>query len=57
MHRGVPAGIYETNNPEGCHFVAHNCKANIIVVENQKQLDKILEVSFAIPEVYILPVN
>ena len=54
IHRGVPAGIYETNNPEECHFVANGCKANVIVVENQEQLDKILKVSIVIIEVYIL---
>lgn len=37
-------GIYATNSPEACHYVAHDSKANIIVVENQKQLDKILQV-------------
>ena len=42
--RGLPAGIYTTNNPEACRYVAHDCKANILVVENQKQLDKILQV-------------
>ena len=52
VHRGLAAGIYTTNNPEACHFVADNCKANIIVVENQKQLDKILEVSVAVTETY-----
>ena len=46
---GLAAGIYATNNPEACHFVADNCKANIIVVENQKQLDKILEVRDRLP--------
>ena len=43
-HRGLAAGIYTTNGPDACHYVANDCKANIIVVENQKQLDKILEV-------------
>ena len=47
MHRGLPAGIFATYNPEACHFVANNCQANIIVVEDQKQLDKILEVNVA----------
>ena len=46
--RGVPTGIYATNKPEACHFVADNCKANIIVVEDQKQLNKILEVSIVL---------
>ena len=42
--RGLAFGIYETNNPEACQFAAHDCKANMLVVENQKQLDKILQV-------------
>lgn len=37
-------GIYATNSPEACQYVASDSKANIIVVENQKQLDKILQV-------------
>ena len=45
LHRGLAAGFYTTNGPEACQFVASDCKANIIVVENQKQLDKILQVS------------
>ena len=57
VYRGIPAGIYATSSPEACLFVADNCKANIIVVENQTQLEKILEVSFAITGGYILPVN
>ena len=54
VHRGLAAGIYATNNPEACHFVADNCKANVIVVENQKQLDKVLEASVAFTETYFL---
>ena len=42
--RGIAAGIYTTNSPEACQFVADDCKANVLVVENQKQLDKILQV-------------
>uniref|UniRef100_A0A3B4YUJ5 Long-chain-fatty-acid--CoA ligase ACSBG1 n=1 Tax=Seriola lalandi dorsalis TaxID=1841481 RepID=A0A3B4YUJ5_SERLL len=39
---GIMTGIYATNSPEACQYVASDSKANIIVVENQKQLDKIL---------------
>lgn len=42
--RGIMTGIYATNSPEACYYVAHDSRANIIVVENQKQLDKILQV-------------
>lgn len=37
-------GIYATNSPEACHYVASDSKADILVVENQRQLDKILQV-------------
>lgn len=43
--RGFAVGIYTTNSPEACQYVADNCKANILVVENHKQLQKILQVS------------
>lgn len=41
---GFAVGIYTTNSPEACQYVADNSKANIIVVENHKQLQKILQV-------------
>ena len=44
-HRGLPAGIYETYNSEDYYFVANNCQANIIVVEKEDQVDKILKVT------------
>ncbi|KAG2466574.1 ACBG2 ligase, partial [Polypterus senegalus] len=40
---GFAVGIYTTNSPEACHYVAHNCEANILMVENHKQLTKILQ--------------
>lgn len=42
------AGIYTTNSPDACLYVANDSRANVIVVENQKQLDKILEVIFGL---------
>lgn len=42
--RGLAAGIYTTNSPEACQYVATNCEADVLVVENKKQLDKILQV-------------
>ncbi|KAJ8304976.1 hypothetical protein KUTeg_018559 [Tegillarca granosa] len=41
---GFAVGIYTTNSPEACEFVAGNCEANIVVVENNQQLQKILKV-------------
>lgn len=46
---GFAVGIYTTNSPEACQYVADNCKANIIVVENQKQLQKILQIEDKLP--------
>ncbi|KAM9849145.1 long-chain-fatty-acid--CoA ligase ACSBG2 [Aulostomus maculatus] len=46
---GFAVGIYTTNSPEACQYVADNCKANIIVVENHKQLQKILQVEDQLP--------
>ena len=41
---GLSAGIYATNGPDACHYVLKDSKSNIVIVENQKQLDKILQV-------------
>ncbi|XP_059345670.1 long-chain-fatty-acid--CoA ligase ACSBG2 isoform X3 [Ammospiza nelsoni] len=46
---GFAVGIYTTNSPEACHYVAENCSANVIVVENHKQLQKILEIEHRLP--------
>ncbi|XP_072258159.1 long-chain-fatty-acid--CoA ligase ACSBG1 isoform X2 [Pyxicephalus adspersus] len=47
---GITTGIYTTNSGEACHYVASDCRANIIVVENQKQLDKILQIWDKLPD-------
>ena len=44
LYSGLSTGIYTTNSPEACYFILDDSKANIVVVEDQKQLDKILEV-------------
>ncbi|KAL3062561.1 hypothetical protein OYC64_002381 [Pagothenia borchgrevinki] len=46
---GLATGIYTTNSPEACQYVAESCEANILVVENQKQLEKILQVKDQLP--------
>jgi long-subunit acyl-CoA synthetase (AMP-forming) len=47
---GFPAGIYTTNSPEQCHYIAHHAEANIVVVENDFQLEKLLDVRKDLPE-------
>ncbi|XP_064845761.1 long-chain-fatty-acid--CoA ligase ACSBG2-like isoform X3 [Oncorhynchus masou masou] len=51
MAGGFAVGIYTTNSPEACQYLAENCKANIIVVENHKQLQKILQVQDKLPHI------
>lgn len=46
---GFAVGIYTTNSAEACHYVAENCEANILVVENHKQLQKILQFQDQLP--------
>uniref|UniRef100_A0A673CB94 long-chain-fatty-acid--CoA ligase n=1 Tax=Sphaeramia orbicularis TaxID=375764 RepID=A0A673CB94_9TELE len=46
---GLATGIYATNSPEACQYVAHNCEANVLVVEDNKQLQKILQVKDQLP--------
>ncbi|XP_063051685.1 long-chain-fatty-acid--CoA ligase ACSBG2-like [Engraulis encrasicolus] len=49
MAGGLVTGIYTTNSPEACQYVASNCEANVLVVENHKQLIKILQVKDQLP--------
>jgi len=42
---GLATGIYTTNNPEACQYVCNDANCNIVVVENDQQLQKILQVS------------
>jgi long-chain-fatty-acid--CoA ligase ACSBG len=43
MAGGFSVGIYTTNSSDACKYIADNCKANIIVVEDDKQLEKVLK--------------
>ena len=40
---GMAAGIYPTSSPDACRFIMENCDANILVVEDDKQLAKFLD--------------
>ncbi|XP_067824331.1 long-chain-fatty-acid--CoA ligase ACSBG2 isoform X2 [Heptranchias perlo] len=46
---GLAVGIYTTNSPEACHYVVSDSEANIMVVENNKQLQKILQIQDQLP--------
>lgn len=41
---GVPVGIYTTNTPEQCKYVAGHSDSNVAIVENAEQLAKFLQI-------------
>ena len=41
--------LFSLFSPDACQYVADNCRANVIVVEDQKQLEKILTVRNELP--------
>ena len=46
----VPGGIYTTNSPEQCHYIAEHSEANIAVVEDAEQLAKFKEIRDRLPD-------
>lgn len=46
---GFAAGIYSTNSAEACLHCALNGQCDIFVVEDRKQLEKVLEIKDKIP--------
>ncbi|MFV8752849.1 AMP-dependent synthetase/ligase [Nannocystaceae bacterium ST9] len=46
---GVPVGIYTTSTPPQCKYVAGHSDSNIVIVENQEQLVKILAIRDELP--------
>jgi len=38
----LPVGVYTTNSPEACQYVAENSDCSLVVVENNEQLEKYL---------------
>jgi long-chain-fatty-acid--CoA ligase ACSBG len=47
---GFATGIYPTNGPEACRYILEHSKCAILVVEDQKQLDKIWEFRNELPD-------
>jgi len=47
---GVAAGIYTTNSPDACHYVAEHSDCAVVVVENKHQLDKFIEIQDRLPK-------
>lgn len=44
LYRGFAVGIYATNSAEACLYNLESSSANIVVVENDVQLQKILKI-------------
>jgi len=49
MSSGLATGIYTTNSPDACWYVANSAECNVIVVDSDKQLQKILKVRARLP--------
>lgn len=48
---GISVGIYQESLPNEMGFILDHCDATIVVVEDQEQVDKILEIKKEIPKV------
>jgi len=49
MTGALPAGVYTTNTPEQCHYIADHAEAVVAVVENQEYLERFLAVRDRLP--------
>ena len=46
---GLPAGVYTTNTPEQCHYIAEHAEAVVAIVENPEYLERFLAVRGRLP--------
>ena len=44
LYSGLSCGLYTTNSADICQYIASDCQANVVVVENDMQLQKFLKV-------------
>jgi len=47
---GISAGIYTTNNAEACHYISEHSEAEVIVLEDIKQLKKYQTIAEKLPK-------
>jgi long-subunit acyl-CoA synthetase (AMP-forming) len=45
-----PAGIYTTNSPDQCQYIAAHSESQLVIVENREQLDKLKQIRDQLPE-------
>eukprot|EP00026_Physarum_polycephalum_P004408 Phypoly_transcript_04427.p1 GENE.Phypoly_transcript_04427~~Phypoly_transcript_04427.p1 ORF type:complete len:660 (+),score=152.47 Phypoly_transcript_04427:135-2114(+) len=48
---GIACGIYATNGPEACKYIIEHSTSSVVVVENEAQLKKILQVKAELPHI------
>lgn len=46
---GITVGVYQESLPEQIEFYLNDCKARIVIVEDQEQVDKLLEIESQVP--------
>ena len=46
---GLPAGVYTTNTPDQCHYIAEHAEAVVAIVENTDYLERFLAVRERLP--------
>ncbi|MCG6922963.1 MAG: AMP-binding protein [Acidobacteria bacterium] len=46
---GLPAGVYTTNTPAQCHYIADHAEAVVAIVENRQYLERFLAVRERLP--------
>lgn len=51
---GISAGNYTTNSPEASRHLAADCRAQIIVLENQEYVDKFLLIKDSLPHIKVM---
>lgn len=49
IYSGLTAGVYTTNSAEAVFHVLDSSNANIVVVDDSKQMDKIKEIKHRLP--------
>lgn len=49
----ITAGIYTSNAPDACHYVSHHSKAEVVVVEGNKQLEKYATMASNLPDLKV----
>lgn len=54
----LPVGVYSTNGPDACQYIAENSDCEVVIVENQSHLDKYIKVLHRLPLIkYIVVYN